>query len=140
VLRLERTIWRRDPATGLLKQTCETVFWVSSASGPTAERWNAWIRAHWRIENGSHYVRDVAFAEDASRIRKNPDIAGAPALLRIQPAARRGSRQHEERAMARRARHQSSPRNAGPALRLNSPVVGKPGMASMFIHKVGYLT
>jgi hypothetical protein len=23
----------------------------------------------------SHYVRDVAFAEDASRIRKNPDIA-----------------------------------------------------------------
>ena len=30
---------------------------------------------HWRIENGSHYVRDMAFAEDASRIRKNPDIA-----------------------------------------------------------------
>jgi len=27
-----------------------------------------------RIENGSHYVRDTAFAEDASRIRKNPDI------------------------------------------------------------------
>ena len=26
-------------------------------------------------ENGSHYVRDTAFAEDASRIRKNPDIA-----------------------------------------------------------------
>ena len=24
--------------------------------------------------HGSHYVRDVAFAEDASRIRKNPDI------------------------------------------------------------------
>ena len=29
----------------------------------------------WRIENGSHYVRDATFAEDASRIRKNPDIA-----------------------------------------------------------------
>ncbi|MGO9421161.1 hypothetical protein [Roseiarcus sp.] len=28
----------------------------------------------WRIENGSHYVRDTAFAEDASRIRKNPAI------------------------------------------------------------------
>ena len=28
----------------------------------------------WSIENGSHYVRDMAFAEDASRIRKNPDI------------------------------------------------------------------
>jgi len=27
-----------------------------------------------RIENGSHYVRDVACGEDASRIHKNPDI------------------------------------------------------------------
>ena len=42
--------------------------------GPTPERWNEWIRGHWRIENGSHYVRDVAFAEDASRIRKNANI------------------------------------------------------------------
>jgi len=33
------------------------------------------IRGHWRIENGSHHVRDTTFAEDASRIRKNPDIA-----------------------------------------------------------------
>ncbi len=32
------------------------------------------MRRHWRIENGSHYVRDTAFVEDASRIRKNPDI------------------------------------------------------------------
>ena len=56
------------------KQTAEVVFWVSSASGPPPESWNEWIRGHWRIENGSHYVRDVAFAEDASRIRKNPDI------------------------------------------------------------------
>jgi hypothetical protein len=28
----------------------------------------------WAIENGSHYVRDMTFAEDASRIRKSPDI------------------------------------------------------------------
>jgi predicted transposase YbfD/YdcC len=74
VLRLERTVCKRDSKTGLCKQTCETVFWISSASGQTPARWNEWIRAHWRIENGSHYVRDAAFAEDASRIRKNPDI------------------------------------------------------------------
>ena len=43
--------------------------------GSNPRRWNEWIRAHWRIENGSHYVRDTAFAEDASRIRNNPDIA-----------------------------------------------------------------
>jgi predicted transposase YbfD/YdcC len=74
VLRLERTVCKRDSATGLCKQTEEVVFWISSASNQTPARWNEWIRAHWRIENGSHYVRDTAFAEDASRIRKNPDI------------------------------------------------------------------
>jgi hypothetical protein len=29
-----------------------------------------WARGHWSIENRSHYVRDVTFGEDASRIRK----------------------------------------------------------------------
>jgi hypothetical protein len=75
VLRLERSVWKRDPKTGMLRETNETVFWVSSLSGPTPEQWNDHIRRHWRIENGSHHVRDVTFAEDASRIRKNPDIA-----------------------------------------------------------------
>jgi len=27
------------------------------------------LRGHWRIENALHYVRDVTFAEDHSRIR-----------------------------------------------------------------------
>jgi predicted transposase YbfD/YdcC len=75
VLRRERTVCKRDPATGLCKQTTEVVFWISSAYNHEPERWNEWIRGHWRIENGSHHVRDTAFAEDASRIRKNPDIA-----------------------------------------------------------------
>jgi hypothetical protein len=56
VLRLERTVCKRAPATGLCAQTTEVVFWISLASNQTAQR-------------------DTAFAEDASRIRKNPDIA-----------------------------------------------------------------
>ena len=75
VLRVERTVCKLDPKTGVCATTTETVFWVSSAEGIAPERWKEWIRDHWRIENGCHYVRDVAFAEDASRIRKNPDIA-----------------------------------------------------------------
>ena len=46
VLRLERTVWRRDPKTGLCNQTTEIVFWVSSAEGVTSETWNEWIRHH----------------------------------------------------------------------------------------------
>jgi len=75
VLRLDRTVWTRCPATGMLKRTAETVFWISSAARITATQWLAGIRGHWRIENGSHFVRDTTFAEDASRIRINPDIA-----------------------------------------------------------------
>ena len=55
-----------------MKQTTEIVYWVSTATGETPERGsNGYAR---RIENGSHYERDTAFVEDASRIRKNPDI------------------------------------------------------------------
>ena len=71
---MKRTVYKRNPATGLGALTNEVVYWISSAANQPPERWNAWICAHWRIENGCHYVRDTAFAEDASRIRKNPDI------------------------------------------------------------------
>ena len=29
----------------------------------------AWVQGHWALENKLHYVRDVAYAEDASRVR-----------------------------------------------------------------------
>ena len=29
----------------------------------------AWVRGHWQIENGLHWVRDVTYAEDLSQIR-----------------------------------------------------------------------
>jgi hypothetical protein len=41
------------------------------------ERLLASIRGHWSIENGSHYVRDVTFGEDRSRLR----TGAAPQIL-----------------------------------------------------------
>jgi len=46
---------------------------VSDTILPAADCAQA-IRQHWSIENRSHYVRDVTFAEDARRIRCNPGI------------------------------------------------------------------
>jgi len=73
---LKRTIHKRHHRTGLFIKTSETVFWVSPAKGGAPEQWCEWIRGHCQIESASHNVRDVAFAEDASCIRKNPDVVG----------------------------------------------------------------
>ena len=52
----------------------EIAFYVSSATDLPATVWAAAIRGHWGIENRNHYVRDVSFDEDKSRIRDNPGI------------------------------------------------------------------
>jgi hypothetical protein len=45
----------------------------------------AWIRGHWQIENGLHWVRDVTFAEDLSQIRTGnaPQVMAALRNLAI---------------------------------------------------------
>ncbi|MCU4160520.1 hypothetical protein AiwAL_10440 [Acidiphilium sp. AL] len=73
IIRVERSIAIRNPATGLLHQTNETAFYI--ANRPiTAARAAVAIRAHWKIENTSHYTRDVTMGEDLSQIRTNPGI------------------------------------------------------------------
>ena len=44
------------------------------------DRLLALVRAHWHIENGLHYVRDVSFHEDACRVRL-PTVQHALATL-----------------------------------------------------------
>ena len=60
VCRIERQV--PDLKSGI--QRYETVFAVTSP-----QRLRALNRGHWSMENRSHYVRDVTFAEDRSRIR-----------------------------------------------------------------------
>lgn len=49
--------------------------------GPDAGVLQRLIRSHWSIENQSHWVLDVTWSEDASRIRKG-NAAQNVALLR----------------------------------------------------------
>lgn len=59
--------------------TTEVVYLITNLSPSQAspQRLLAIIRGHWSIENGSHYVRDVTFAEDRSRLRSG----AAPQVL-----------------------------------------------------------
>ena len=61
------------------KETVEVQYAISSAPRELADAAQLlrWWRGHWWIENGVHYVRDVTFGEDASRIRSG----GAPQIL-----------------------------------------------------------
>ncbi len=56
----------------------ETMFFISSHP-PRVKKLSRFIRGHWGIENRQHWILDVTFSEDTSRIRKGsaPEISAA---------------------------------------------------------------
>jgi len=52
------------------KTTTEVMFYLSSLP-PSAQQIGQAIRQHWSIENQLHWILDVTFGEDASRVRKD---------------------------------------------------------------------
>jgi predicted transposase YbfD/YdcC len=64
------------------KVTVETRYFLSSLSGDALEFARA-VRGHWDIENGLHWVLDVAFREDESRVRKGHASENLALLRRI---------------------------------------------------------
>lgn len=53
------------------KTSKEIRYFISSLPGDDATLFAAAVRRHWEIENNLHWVLDVAFREDDSRIRKD---------------------------------------------------------------------
>lgn len=65
IVKIEST--REQAISG--KITHETRYYISSLKA-CAEKFNTLIRGHWTIENNLHWMLDVNFSEDESRIRK----------------------------------------------------------------------
>lgn len=69
VAQIRRTTTRR--VNGITKKTAEVVYLITSAghrAAPPAVL-ATWVQGHWGIENRTHWVRDVVYDEDRSRVR-----------------------------------------------------------------------
>jgi predicted transposase YbfD/YdcC len=71
---------RGTPGRG--KVAAEVRHYLSSAALPP-EALAAAVRSHWRVENGLHWVLDVTFREDASRVRERNAARNLALLRRI---------------------------------------------------------
>ena len=91
VAQLTRTVTKAG------KTTSEVVYLITtlSASKASPERLLELNRGHWSVENRLHYVRDVSFKEDRSRLRTGhaPQVMAALRNLAITLIHRFGSSQ-----------------------------------------------
>jgi hypothetical protein len=62
---------------------CDTRYYITSSPAPVEDLARA-VRAHWGIENQLHWVLDVTFDEDRSRLRKGH---GARNMAVVRPFA-----------------------------------------------------
>jgi predicted transposase YbfD/YdcC len=65
------------------KTSCERRYYISSLSGKNAKALGAAVRRHWGIENELHWVLDLAFREDACRVRQGHAAENFSLLRRI---------------------------------------------------------
>jgi predicted transposase YbfD/YdcC len=63
-------------------ETVDDRYFLSSLEGE-AEQLLAAVRSHWQIENSLHWVLDIAFREDDSRVRKDHGAQNLATLRHI---------------------------------------------------------
>ncbi|WP_268963478.1 transposase [Reticulibacter mediterranei] len=110
------------------KRVGEVVYLITSLTPTQAnpQRLLALVRGHWSIENSFHYVRDVSFGEDRSRLRTESasQILASLRNLALTLIHRAGSSQ-----IAATRRHSASHPHKASAFLL------PPKMVSAIIHK-----
>lgn len=77
------------------QRRCETVYGITSLNEHQADAATLlkMVRAHWQIENGLHWVRDVTFEEDHNRARSGhlPQVLAAVRNTAISLLRRNGA-------------------------------------------------
>jgi predicted transposase YbfD/YdcC len=64
------------------ERTTTTHYYMTSYAGAAVDL-GRWVRGHWDIENGLHWVLDVVFREDRSRVREGNAGANLAMIRRI---------------------------------------------------------
>lgn len=75
--------------------SCEKQYYISSLP-PDVERIAGAIRSHWEVENKAHWVLDVTFSEDDSRIRARDGAENVAVIRRFKALSPK--RQHAQQA------------------------------------------
>lgn len=65
------------------KSKPETHYYITSLEGVSAEKMQSYIRKHWDIENGCHWILDTCFREDHSQIAQRNAAKNLATIRRV---------------------------------------------------------